>query len=65
MSTSAGAATAAPAELGAAVRSETEGAPAAIVIVSRDPGVSRSFRARRSRAFDNAVLPSDYAAVVR
>src|SRR5215469_2491701 len=38
MTTSAGAATAAPEELGAAVRDETAEAPAAIVIVSRDPG---------------------------
>src|SRR5215470_17323782 len=36
MTTSAGAATAAPEELGAAVRDETAEAPAAIVIVSRD-----------------------------
>src|SRR5215470_3000424 len=51
MSTSAGAATAAPEELGAAVRGETEAAQAAIVIVSRDPGAREILHRELSKRY--------------
>jgi thioredoxin reductase (NADPH) len=51
MTTSAGAATAAPEELGAAVRDETAEAPAAIIIVSRDRGVREDLHAELSKRY--------------
>ena len=51
MSTSAGAAAAAPEELGAAVSGEPEGAQAAIVIVSRDPGAREILHRELSKRY--------------
>ena len=51
MSTSAGAAAAAPEELGAAVSGAPEGAQAAIVIVSRDPGAREMLHGELSKRY--------------
>src|SRR5215467_1221528 len=71
MSTSAGAATAAPEDLGAAVRGETEGAQAAIVIVSRDPGAREILHRELSKRYggDYQIVafgrPGELAAWIR
>jgi thioredoxin reductase (NADPH) len=59
MTTSAGAAIAAPEELGAAVRDETAEAPAAIVIVSRDRGTREILHQELSKRYGG-----DYQIVV-
>src|SRR5215467_13938159 len=59
MTTSAGVATAAPEELGAAVRDETAEAPAAIVIVSRDRGTREILHRELSKRYGG-----DYQIVV-
>jgi thioredoxin reductase (NADPH) len=59
MTASAGAATAAPEELGAAVRSETVETQAVIVIVSRDPGAREILHGELSKRYS-----ADYQIVV-
>src|SRR5215469_4543812 len=59
MTTSAGAVTTAPEELGAAVRDETTDAPAAIVIVSRDRGTQEILHRELSKRYGG-----DYQLVV-